>query len=88
MEAAAKKSKNKKKSAPFETEEAFERWARDYHRQSFTEEGKQRSERIMSWIENQGIDFSELSILDIGAASGILQFLLQKRGNCHCSRTF
>lgn len=70
----------KKKSAPFETEEAFERWARDYHHQSFTEEGKKRSERIMSWIENQGVDFSELSILDIGAASGIFTIPFAEKG--------
>ncbi|MEO2206123.1 class I SAM-dependent methyltransferase [Paenibacillus pabuli] len=72
--------KYKKKSAPFETEEAFERWARDYHHQSFTEEGKKRSERIMSWIENQGVDFSDLSVLDIGAASGIFTIPFAEKG--------
>ncbi|NUU79575.1 class I SAM-dependent methyltransferase [Paenibacillus xylanilyticus] len=72
--------KYKKKSAPFDTEVAFEGWARDYHRQSFTEEGKQRSERIMNWIENQGVDFSGLSILDIGAASGIFTIPFAEKG--------
>lgn len=73
-------SKYKKKSAPFNIEEAFERWARDYHAQSFTEEGKQRSERIMGWIENQGVEFSGLSILDIGAASGIFTIPFAEKG--------
>lgn len=73
-------SKYKKKSVPFNIEEAFERWARDYHAQSFTEEGKQRSERIMGWIENQGVDFAGLSILDIGAASGIFTIPFAEKG--------
>ena len=73
-------SKYKKKSAPFNIEEAFERWARDYHAQSFTERGKQRfPERIMGWIENQGVEFAGLSILDIKFRA-YLPFLLRKRG--------
>ncbi|WFA85037.1 class I SAM-dependent methyltransferase [Paenibacillus amylolyticus] len=73
-------SKYKKKSVPSNIEEAFERWARDYHAQSFTEEGKQRSERIMGWIENQGVEFAGLSILDIGAASGIFTIPFAEKG--------
>ncbi|WP_419890007.1 methyltransferase domain-containing protein [Paenibacillus xylanexedens] len=73
-------SKYKKKSASFNTEEVFERWARDYHAQSFTDEGKQRSERIMGWIENQGVEFAGLSILDIGAASGIFTIPFAEKG--------
>ncbi|PQP81037.1 SAM-dependent methyltransferase [Paenibacillus sp. PCH8] len=73
-------SKYKKKSTPFNTEEAFERWAREYHAQSFTEEGQQRSERIMGWIENQGVEFAGLSILDIGAASGIFTIPFAAKG--------
>lgn len=61
-------SRYKPKSAPFDTEEAFERWARNYHDQSFTEEGRDRSARIMGWIENQGVTFEGASILDVGAA--------------------
>ncbi|WP_339298102.1 methyltransferase domain-containing protein [Paenibacillus sp. FSL R5-0623] len=73
-------SKYKKKSVPVNTEEVFERWARDYHAQSFTEEGKRRSERIMGWIENQGVEFAGLSILDIGAASGIFTIPFAEKG--------
>lgn len=73
-------SKYKKKSVPSNIEEAFERWARDYHAQSFTEEGKRCSERIMGWIENQGVEFAGLSILDIGAASGIFTIPFAEKG--------
>ncbi|PJN49027.1 hypothetical protein PAEAM_58890 [Paenibacillus sp. GM1FR] len=73
-------SKYMKKSVPSNTEEVFERWARDYHAQSFTEEGEQRSERIMGWIENQGVEFAGLSILDIGAASGIFTIPFAEKG--------
>lgn len=58
----------------------FERWAREYHQQSFTEEGKQRSGRIIGWIENQGVSFDGLSILDIGAASGIFTIPFATKG--------
>lgn len=64
-------SKYNMKNAAFYATEAFEQWAREYHQQSFTEKGKQRTNRIIAWIENQGVEFNGLSILDIGAASGI-----------------
>ncbi|MGO4533136.1 class I SAM-dependent methyltransferase [Paenibacillus sp. 2TAF8] len=70
----------KQKSAPFDTEEAFERWARNYHAQSFTDEGKNRSARIMSWIENQGVTFEGASVLDVGAASGIFTIPFAEKG--------
>ncbi|WP_342552759.1 methyltransferase domain-containing protein [Paenibacillus sp. FSL R7-0652] len=73
-------SRYKPKSAPFDTEEAFERWARNYHDQSFTEEGRDRSARIMGWIENQGVTFEGASILDVGAASGIFTIPFAAKG--------
>ncbi|MCM3134787.1 methyltransferase domain-containing protein [Paenibacillus polysaccharolyticus] len=73
-------SRYKQKSAPFDTEEAFERWARNYHAQSFTEEGKNRSARIMGWIENQGVTFEGASVLDVGAASGIFTIPFAEKG--------
>ncbi|MDQ0171916.1 class I SAM-dependent methyltransferase [Paenibacillus tundrae] len=72
--------KYKKQSAPFDSAEAFERWAREYHQQSFTTEGKARSGRIMGWIENQGVDFEGMSVLDIGAASGIFTIPFAEKG--------
>lgn len=68
------------KSATFDAKSAFERWAREYHQQSFTEEGKQRSGRIIGWIENQGVSFDGLSMLDIGAASGIFTIPFATKG--------
>lgn len=70
----------RKGSYPFDTEEAFERWAREYHHQSFTEEGKQRSGRIMGWIENQGVEYKGLTILDVGAASGAFSIPFAEKG--------
>lgn len=58
----------------------FEQWARNYDRQSFTEEGQQRSERIIKWIEQQIPTFENLSILDVGAASGSFSIPFAKRG--------
>lgn len=34
----------------------------------------------MGWIENQGVDFAGLSILDIGAASGIFTIPFAEKG--------
>jgi len=68
------------KNAAFYATEAFEQWATKYHQQSFTEEGRQRSERIIGWIENQGVDLNGLSILDIGAASGIFTIPFATKG--------
>ncbi|PYE43236.1 class I SAM-dependent methyltransferase [Paenibacillus barcinonensis] len=73
-------SRYQKKSAPFDTEEAFERWARNYHAQSFTDEGQQRAARIMGWIENQGVTFEGASVLDVGAASGIFTIPFAEKG--------
>lgn len=73
-------SKYNMKSTAFDATSAFERWAREYHQQSFTEEGKKRSERITGWIENQGVSFDGLSILDIGAASGIFTIPFATKG--------
>lgn len=73
-------SKYNMNSTAFDGTSAFERWAREYHQQSFTEEGKKRSERITGWIENQGVSFDGLSILDIGAASGIFTIPFATKG--------
>lgn len=73
-------SKYNMKSTAFDATVGFERWAREYHQQSFTEEGKQRSERIIGWIENQGVNFDGLSVLDIGAASGIFTIPFATKG--------
>ncbi|MEC0105328.1 methyltransferase domain-containing protein [Paenibacillus taichungensis] len=73
-------SKYNMKSTAFDATGAFERWAREYHQQSFTDDGKKRSDRITGWIENQGVSFDGLSILDIGAASGIFTIPFATKG--------
>lgn len=58
----------------------FEKWAKNFDKQSFTKEGQQRTKRIMDWIERQTGAFSDLSILDIGAASGVFSVPFAKEG--------
>ncbi|MEC0123089.1 class I SAM-dependent methyltransferase [Paenibacillus pabuli] len=80
-EEAWKNQSTRSKQMSFSSDnEAFERWAKEYHQQSFTEQGKQRSERIIGWIENQGVEFEGLSILDIGAASGVFTIPFAEKG--------
>lgn len=49
----------------------FEKWAENFNKNSFTEESQQRTKWIMNWIEQQTGRFSNLSVLDIGVASGV-----------------
>ncbi|MGC5775234.1 class I SAM-dependent methyltransferase [Paenibacillus pabuli] len=80
-EEAWKNQSTRSKQMSFSSDnEAFERWAKEYHQQSFIEQGKQRSERIIGWIENQGVEFEGLSILDIGAASGVFTIPFAEKG--------
>ncbi|WP_057915907.1 class I SAM-dependent methyltransferase [Peribacillus muralis] len=58
----------------------FSKWAKAYNESSFSVEGRERSERIIKWIENQVLSFQEMSTLDIGAASGVFSIPLAKRG--------
>ncbi|GIO30930.1 MULTISPECIES: class I SAM-dependent methyltransferase [Paenibacillus] len=44
--------------------------AKSFHDQAFSEEGRNRAARIMGWIQSQGVHFDQISVLDIGAASG------------------
>ncbi|MGG1555264.1 class I SAM-dependent methyltransferase [Paenibacillus ferrarius] len=59
---------------------AFDEKAAVFNEQSFNEEGKRRSRRIMNWIEGQGVNFEGASILDIGAASGVFSIPFAERG--------
>lgn len=58
----------------------FEKWAENFNKNSFTEESQERTKRIMSWIENQTGAFKNLSILDVGAASGVFSIPFAKEG--------
>ncbi|MDQ0229707.1 class I SAM-dependent methyltransferase [Metabacillus malikii] len=60
--------------------EEFKKWAISYNKNSFSREGRERSNRILTWIENQGVAFNNLSVLDIGAASGVFSIPFSERG--------
>ncbi|PNZ12016.1 class I SAM-dependent methyltransferase [Staphylococcus simiae] len=58
----------------------FEKWAINYDRQSFSKDGKARTERIIKWIEQQIPSFNHMTILDVGAASGVFSVPFAQRG--------
>ena len=58
----------------------FEKWAENFNKNSFTEESQHRTKRIMNWIEQQTGRFSNLSVLDVGAASGVFSVPFAKEG--------
>lgn len=60
--------------------EEFKKWAISYDKNSFSYEGRQRSNRILNWIENQTGSFKGLSVLDIGAASGAFSIPFAEKG--------
>lgn len=59
---------------------SFDHKAKTFNEQSFSEEGKKRTKRIMNWLEGQGVQFENCSILDIGAASGVFSVPFAERG--------
>ncbi|GEK34577.1 class I SAM-dependent methyltransferase [Kurthia sibirica] len=60
--------------------EGFANWAKNFDNSSFNKEGVKRTERIIKWVENQINSFEGLSVLDIGAASGVFSIPFAKRG--------
>jgi len=71
---------NKMKKAGIEPARAFDHKARTFNEQSFNEEGRKRTLRIMNWLEGQGVRFDNASVLDIGAASGVFSVPFAERG--------
>jgi 2-polyprenyl-3-methyl-5-hydroxy-6-metoxy-1,4-benzoquinol methylase len=59
---------------------AFDHKAGVFNEQSFSEEGRRRSARILDWIEGQGVRFENASVLDVGAASGVFTVPFAERG--------
>ena len=59
---------------------AFDSKAKTFNEQSFNEEGQKRTKRILGWLEGQGVRFDGLSVLDIGAASGVFTVPFAERG--------
>lgn len=58
----------------------FEKWATQFNATSFSADGVNRTERIMKWVEQQTGAFDLLSILDVGAASGVFSIPFSKKG--------
>lgn len=71
---------NMMKKAGIEPARAFDHKARSFNEQSFNEEGRKRTTRIMNWLEGQGVRFENASVLDIGAASGVFSVPFAERG--------
>lgn len=71
---------NKMKKAGVDMTRSFDSKAESFNREVFSEEGRRRSERIIGWIEGQGVEFGGLSVLDVGAASGGFSVPFAERG--------
>jgi SAM-dependent methyltransferase len=71
---------NKMKKVGIVPAKAFDHKAKSFNEQSFNEEGRKRSARILNWMEGQGVRFENASVLDIGAASGVFTVPFAERG--------
>ncbi|MFF2480997.1 class I SAM-dependent methyltransferase [Paenibacillus sp. NPDC058071] len=70
----------KMQKAGIDPSRSFDPKAKTFNEQSFSEEGKKRSKRILSWLEGQGVSFENATVLDIGAASGVFTVPIAERG--------
>ncbi|NGZ77672.1 class I SAM-dependent methyltransferase [Saccharibacillus alkalitolerans] len=59
---------------------AFNAKAEQFNEQSFNEEGRRRSARIVGWLESRGVKFEGATVLDVGAASGVFTVPFAERG--------
>lgn len=71
---------NKMKRAGIDPARSFDQKAKSFNEEVFSEEGRRRANRIMNWLEDQGVVFQGASILDIGAASGGFAVPFAKKG--------
>lgn len=71
---------NHMKRAGSDPTHSFDHKAKAFNEEVFSEGGRRRSERIIGWLEGQGVDFAGLSVLDIGAASGGFSVPFAERG--------
>ncbi|USG67793.1 class I SAM-dependent methyltransferase [Brevibacillus ruminantium] len=71
---------NRMKKNGIDPARSFDHKAKTFNEQSFNEEGRKRTKRIMNWLEGQGVQFENSSILDIGAASGVFSVPFAERG--------
>lgn len=66
---------NKMKGAGIDPAHSFDLSAKAFNKEVFSEEGRRRARRIMNWLEDQGVEFSGLSVLDIGAGRVAFPYL-------------
>lgn len=59
---------------------AFNSKAQKFNEQSFNEEGRRRSARIVNWLASRGVTFEGASVLDVGAASGVFTVPFAEHG--------
>ncbi|MCU6797556.1 SAM-dependent methyltransferase [Paenibacillus sp. WQ 127069] len=71
---------NKMNKSGIAPAKAFDHKAKSFNEQSFNEEGRKRTTRIINWLEGQGVRFDNVSVLDIGAASGVFSVPFAERG--------
>lgn len=71
---------NRSKQAGIDPSRDFDHKAKAFHEQSFSLEGRKRTNRILNWIEGQEVSLQNTSVLDIGAASGVFSVPLAERG--------
>lgn len=61
---------NKFKAMGMDPLRSFDHKAKVFNEEVFSSAGRDRSERIIGWMEGQGVNFEGLTVLDVGAASG------------------
>ncbi|ASS64914.1 MULTISPECIES: class I SAM-dependent methyltransferase [unclassified Paenibacillus] len=71
---------NTMKKAGIDPSRSFDSKAASFNEQSFSAEGRKRTDRIIAWLEGQGVPFHNASVLDIGAASGVFSVPFAERG--------
>lgn len=71
---------NRMQQAGLDPAHSFDHKAKEFNKQVFSEEGVRRTERIIGWLENQGVNFAGASVLDVGAASGGFAIPFAERG--------
>ncbi|NOU88208.1 methyltransferase domain-containing protein [Paenibacillus sp. LMG 31460] len=71
---------NRMKKNGIDPTRSFDHKAKTFNEQSFSEEGRKRTKRIMNWLEGQGVRFENAFVLDIGAASGVFSVPFAERG--------
>ena len=71
---------NKLAGAGVDLSRSFDAKAKVFNEQSFNEEGRRRTARIINWLEVQGVELEGASVLDVGAASGVFSVPFAERG--------